>query len=163
MFNNIFKEIDNGKIVLVLLLDMLAALDTIDYELLLKTLKNSYGTEKLVLNWLSSYLNHCSFLVNINDSFSDPDSMSYGVPQGSILGPILFILYTKQLQHIAHNFNLNIQLYADDTQLYVSFNSDDQYLCTKVAECINEMKEWFSTNYLKLNECYFQNHLFSRI
>ena len=156
MFNNIFKEIDNGKIVLVLLLDMSAAFDTIDHELLLKPLKNSYGIDKLVLNWLSSYLNHCSFSVNINDSFSDPDSMLYGVPQGSILGPILFILYTKHLQHIAHNFNLNIQLYADDTQLYISFNPDDQYLCTmlcnKVAECINKMKEWFSTNYLKLNE-----------
>ena len=166
MFNNIFKEIDNGKIVLVLLLDMSAAFDTIDHELLLKTLKNSYGIDKLVLNWLSSYLNYRSFSVNINDSFSDPNSMLYGVPQGSILGPILFILYTKHLQHIAHNFNLNIQLYADDTQLYISFNPDDQYLCTmlcnKVAECINEMKEWFSTNYLKLNEDKTKLVLFSK-
>ena len=97
---------------------MSAAFDTIDHELRLKTLKNSYGIDKLVLNWLSLYLNHRSFSVNINDSFSDPDSMLYSVPQGSILGPIIFILYTKHLQHIAHNFNLNIQLYADDTQLY---------------------------------------------
>ena len=150
MFNNNFKEIDNGKIVLVLLLDMSAAFDTIDHDLLLKTLKNSYGIDKFVLNWLSSYLNHCSFSVNINDSFSNPDSILYGIPQGPILGPILLILYTKHLQHIAHNFNLNIQLYADNTQLYISFNPDDQYLCTmlcnKVIDCINEMKEWFSTN-----------------
>ena len=67
-------------------------------------------------------------MVDINNSFSDPDSMLYGVPQGSILGPILFILCTKHLQHIAHNLNLNIQLYADDTQLYISFYPDDQYL-----------------------------------
>ena len=165
MFNNIFKEIDNGKIVLVLLLDMSAAFD-VDHKLLLKTLKNSYGIGKFVLNWLSSYLNHRSFWVNINDSFSDPNSMLYGVPQGSILGPILFILYTKHLQHNAHNINLNIHLYADDTQLYISFNPDDQYLCTmlcnKVTECINEMKKWFSTIYLKLNEDKTKLVLFSK-
>ena len=86
---------------------MSAAFNTIDHELLLKTLKNSCGIDKLVLNWLSSYLNHRSFWVNINDSFSDPYSILYGVPQGSTLGPILFILYTKHLQH--NNFYLNIQ------------------------------------------------------
>ena len=117
MFNNIFKEIDNGKIVLILLLDMSAAFDTIDHELMLKTLKNSYGIDKLVLNWLSLYLNHLSFSVNINDCFSNPYSMLYGVPQGSILEPIIIHFIYKNLQHVAHNFNLNIQLYADDTQL----------------------------------------------
>ena len=110
MFNNNFKEFDNGKIFLVLLLDMSAAFDRIDHKLLLKVLKNSCGIDKLVLNWLSylNHLNHRFFSVNINDSFSDPDSMSYGIPQGSILGHILFILYTKHLQHTAHNFDLNI-------------------------------------------------------
>ena len=145
---------------------MSAAFDTIDHELLLKTLKNLYGIDKFVLNSLSSYLNHRFFSVNINDSFSDPGSMLYGVPQGFILGPILFILYTKHLQNIAHNFDLSIQLYADDIQLYISFNPDDQYLCTmlcnKVTECINKMKEWFSTNYLKLNENKTKLVLFSK-
>ena len=88
------------KIVLVLLLDMSAAFNTIDYELLLKTLKNSYGIDKLVLNWLSSYLNHRSFSVNINDSFSDPDSMLYGVPQGSILGPRYYSFYIQNIYNI---------------------------------------------------------------
>ena len=66
MFNNIFKEIDNGNVVLAFLLDMSAAFDTRDHKLLLKTLKNSYGIDKFELNWLSSYLNHCSFSGNIN-------------------------------------------------------------------------------------------------
>ena len=62
MFNNIFKEIHNGKIVLILLLDMSAAFDTIDYELQLKTFKNSYGIYKLVLNFKIIFILKSSFL-----------------------------------------------------------------------------------------------------
>ena len=78
--------------------------------------------------------------------FSDPYSMLYGVSQESILGPILFILYVQNIYNVfLINFNLNIQLYADNTQLDINFNPDDQHLCTmlcnKVTDCINEMKE----------------------
>ena len=78
---------------------MSAAFNTIDYKLVLKTLKNSYGIEKFVLNWLSLYLNHCSFSVNINDSFSDTNSMLYGVLQGSILG-LYYSFYTQNIYNI---------------------------------------------------------------
>ena len=77
-----------------------------------------------------------------------------GVPQGSILGPILFILYTKELESIVRKHGFSIHLYADDTQLYVEFNPLYHNMANieeSLIKCLEEVKAWMSNNKLKLN------------
>ena len=134
---------------------MSAAFDTVDHTLLLQQLKEAYGFNDSVLQWFKSYISSRTCSVNINDSFSNLICLLFGVPQGSIVGPILFILYTKHIQHIAQKYGLRIQLYADDTQLYIAFegtNTLDAVLCKeRIENCLKE-KFWICAKYLKLNE-----------
>ena len=154
MYDNILKDIDNGNVVVLLLLDMSSAFDTVDHSILLQVLKECYGITDDVNKWFQSYLQDRTFCVNIYNDFSEFICLLFGVPQGFILGPILFILYTKHLEHIALKHELNIKLYADDSQLYISFNPIDNcpLFCEKVNACLNEIKAWLQTQFLKLNE-----------
>ena len=156
LFNDILKSIDEGSTVALLLLDMSAAFDTVDHTLLLEVLNKNYGIDNTVLKWFKDYLHNRSCSVNILDSFSDVICLLFGVPQGSILGPILFILYTKHLQHIAKRYGLSIQLYADDNQIYIAFNKTNTMSSTTCKEnienCLTEIKSWMCAHYLKMNE-----------
>ena len=79
--------------------------------------------------------------------------MKYGVPQGSILGPIIFILYTQDLESIALKHGFKIHMYADDTQLYITFKAEQSYVTVPLLEeCLKNIKEWMQVNFLKLNE-----------
>ena len=151
--NDILMMIDKKNNVLLLLLDLSAAFDTICHKLLLKKLKNMYGIDGNALEWIKSYLTGRSFTVTVNRSSSSSCQLTIGVPQGSILGPLLFILYTKDLQELVKKYELSVHLYADDTQIYFSFdinciNPD----LSKVQECFSEIKRWMAENFLKLNE-----------
>ena len=78
--------------------------------------------------------------------------MRIGVPQGSLLGPILFILYTKDLEIIARRYGFEIHLYADDTQLYVCFKSNDEdNVLKRVEKCLDDIEIWMKSNFLQLN------------
>ena len=144
---------DKGTNAILLLLDLSAAFDTVNHELLLKRLKNSYGIGGTVLSWLESYLSGRSFRVHVRDSKSSSCNLRIGVPQGSILGPLLFILYTKDLQEIAQKYGLSIHLYADDTQIYMAFDVHSKNPdLSNLVSCINEIRSWMSLNFLKLNE-----------
>ena len=135
---------------------MSVAFDTVDHTFQLQQLKEGYGFSETVLQWFESYLTSRSCCVNVNDTFSNLIRLLFGVPQGSIVGPILFILYTKHIQHIAQKFGLRIQLYADDTQLYIAFESNnalDAAQCKEnIENCLKEIKLWMCAKYLKLNE-----------
>lgn len=153
--NDILIMVDQRKHVVLMLLDLSAAFDTINHKLLIKKLKKSYGLDGCIIKWIKSYLANRTFSVVVNGIRSESSRLEIGVPQGSILGPLLFILYTKELEHIAAKYDFLIHLYADDSQLYLSFDpqkDDHTDQLRKLKLCFNEIKQWMTANFLKMND-----------
>ena len=151
--NDIMMMIDKKTNVVLLLLDLSAAFDTISHKLLLKKLRSLYGITDTAIDWLQSYLQGRSFTVTVKNGTSDECQLEIGVPQGSILGPLLFIMYTKDLEQIVTNYGFSIHLYADDTQVYFAFDvHKDNPDMSAVKYCFLEIKKWMSLNFLKLND-----------
>ena len=93
---------DNNKICILTLLDLSAAFDTIDHQILLTRLQHSFGISEPALSWFLSYLCNRTHAVTINSLQSQHTTLHYGVPQGSVLGPVLFILYTQPLFNVVN-------------------------------------------------------------
>ena len=119
--NDLILAMDRGEVTSLILLDLSADFDTVDHSILLTRLQNWFGLDGLSLDWFSSYLSLRSQAVSINDSISTFSTLSCGVPQGSVLGPLLLTLYTTPLGSVISKNSLKYHLYADDTQLYISF------------------------------------------
>ena len=115
--NNIVASHDSGKAVALTLLDLSADFDTIDHNILFNGLRDWFGVDGTVLRWNKSYLSKCKQKVKLRNIFSDAFSLPYGVPQGFVLGHLLFTLYTIPLSNIISSFNVTHPLYADDTQI----------------------------------------------
>lgn len=153
--NDILCNINNGKLTLLMLLDLSSAFDTIDHELLLVRLKRDYSISATSLTWFDSYLSDRNQYVIVGTSSSPPMKLTCGVPQGSVLGPILFALYIKELGSVIDKFSIRRQHFADDSQLYHSFMPDENsvYAGVKnIEECCKEIKVWMNKNCLKLND-----------
>ena len=113
--NNILRIIDCRQDVPLVLLNLSAAFDTIDHMILVERLESYFGFSKLTLCWFRSYLENGWQSIIIGDQVSTPCALRYGVPQGSTLGPLLFILYIAPLQDVIAHHNLNSLFYAYDT------------------------------------------------
>jgi len=154
--NDIMCSMDKRKGVILVLLDLSAAFDTIDHQILLSRLEEKVGVCGSALSWFNSYLSGRSQSVYINGIKSAPKDLKFGVPQGSLLGPKKFTMYSGPIADIARRHGLRVHMYADDTQLYLSFDIDDplsldEAIC-KIEACVKEIKEWMEANKLKLNE-----------
>ena len=147
------RAIDNRQCVILLLLDLSAAFDTVAHEIQLNRLNSKFGISGTALNWFQSYLTGRTQSVLINGNKSQPRNLSCGVPQGSVFGPILYLLYTAPLADLFRHHNLQFHLYADDTQLYVSFSTNNDLELTEAVEhielCLTDLDKWMSIN--KLN------------
>ena len=152
--NDLLCDMDKGKVSALLLLDLSAAFDTVDHKILISRL-NDIGICGSALNWCRSYLDNRSQCVRIGDESSNPVRLNYSVPQGSVLGPQWFVLYTTPVQDIIKKYNIRYHYYADDLQLYVSFNPDSKSANASIStlqECVSEIREWMKCNFLKLND-----------
>ena len=150
--NDIVSAIDNQSYIILLLLDLSAAFDTVDHKILLQRLSCSFGINGKALRWLKSYLENRKQVVNVKGATSCSKDLRCGVPQGSVLGPILYVLYTSPLGDIVRSHGLSCHFYADDTQLYCSFKLHDQAASVQAIEsCLNDIDAWMLANMLKLN------------
>ena len=151
--NDLLLSLDDGKISVLASLDLSAAFDTIDHNILLHRLKNDFGLSGTVLDWFSSYLSGRIQSVSVHSHTSVPASVSCGVPQGSVLGPILFVLYTTPLSTVIERHSILHHSYADDTQLQNSATPDRlPNLIDSMRLCIDDIKDWMTDYKLKLND-----------
>ena len=152
--NDLRMAVDQGKLSMLVLLDLSAAFDTIDHKTLLSRLHCDFGLDGNVLNWFRSYLSDRHQSVSLSSCKSSSVQLTCGVPQGSVLGPVLFTMYTKQLGDVLKQNSIAHHLYADDTQLLDSFNSDSEQtsILNNMSAAIKNTKIWMDVNHLKLNE-----------
>ena len=153
--NDIQNHMSKRKGVFLVLLDLSSAFDTISHPILLSRL-HQLGIRGAVLKWMESYLSGRSSRVLIDGAQSEPRAMQYGLPQGSIVGPSAFNIYTIPIGRIIRKFQLSFHTYADDIQLYTSFDPHDQSSITsalnQLSSCITAIKSWMTLNMLKLND-----------
>lgn len=117
-----------------------SAFDTVDHSILLKCLQNYVGVTDTALLWFSSYLSSRSFSVVLGQFSSSSAPLAYGLPQGSILGPVLFNIHMLPLGRIIQNHNINFHLYADDTQLYVPLSTNNPEPLQSVFKCLADIQ-----------------------
>ena len=151
--DDIAFNMSQGRVTSLTLLDLSAAFDTIDHKSLLRRLSKWFGLSGGVLGWFRSYLDSRKQAVKVGGVVSDDRVLTAGVPQGSVLGPLLFSLYTVPLsREIAAFKGLQHHLYADDTQVYLSINPESPHLdLFKLGECLSRVQLWMHDNILKLN------------
>ena len=152
MYSDILGAADDGKLSLLILLDLSAAFDLVAYSIFLKRLESTYGFDGLTLEWFKNYLSDRSFNVRCSGTKSDLLDSSVSAPQGSVFGPLLFSLYTRDLERIVLKYKLGFHQYADDTQIYDHCNNEGtEELQIRVSECVDEIAAWMGANCLKLN------------
>jgi len=152
LIDRILTEMDNGKIPICIFLDLSKAFDTLDHNILLNKL-NYYGVKNTASNLLSSYLTNREQYVDFDGTESSILKISTGVPQGSILGPLLFIIYMNDIAQLTNVFEMI--MYADDTSLQSTLNTFNSNvnadINSKINLELNKISEWLKANKLSLN------------
>jgi hypothetical protein len=152
VLSDILLALDSGDLAVLTLLDLSAAFDSVDHETLLGRLQQSYGLEGTVFDWFRSYLSGRTQCVHSLSTKSAPSAVLHGVPQGSVLGPILFTLYAADMLQLVKLHQLHPHAYADDTQIYGFCRpSDTSALQQRVSECVDDVAAWMKANRLQLN------------
>ena len=150
--DGLLSNIDKKLVSLVALLDLSAAFDTIDQDILLARLEHSFGFHGTVLDWFTSYLSNRTQFVCIDNVMSASSPLTFGVPQGSVLGPVLFSLYTQPLSDVIQSHQCSFHKFADDTEISMHAKPES-FLSTQdsVQSCISDVLSWMNSNKLKLN------------
>ena len=145
--DKITKAIDEGKYSIGIFLDLSKAFDTIDHKILIKKLEH-YGIRGIAREWFENYLPNRKEIVKYSGAQSEEITIRSGVPQGSVLGPLLFLLYINGIQYCSEL--ISIVLFADDTSILYSHTCPKK-LNEIVQTEINKITDWLNANMLSIN------------
>ena len=152
VLDEVYVGCDNKKASILTSLDLSAAFDTIDYRILLERLSREFGIESLALKWLESYLTERKQFVKLGTHSFSTVTIEHGVPQGSVLGPLLFTTYISPISSIFNNFNLTHHQYVDDIQILIKINPHNLLNSNStLTDCFKMVERWFLLNKLQLN------------
>jgi len=150
--SDVLLSMDKGNLCLMCFIDLSSAFDTIDHAILKERLRISFRFSSAALKWTNSFLSDRTQLIKHGSSSSQPKPVSHGVPQGSVLGPLFFIMYTSELTNVVQQFGLHIHMYADDIQIYGFCQpTKKNELTRKLETCLEALAHWFLSNRFQLN------------
>uniref|UniRef100_A0A8C1UV32 Reverse transcriptase domain-containing protein n=1 Tax=Cyprinus carpio TaxID=7962 RepID=A0A8C1UV32_CYPCA len=149
--NDLLMASDSGRLSILILLDLSAAFDTIDHSILITRLETIFGVSDSALKWFKSYLSDRKQFVAMGDCKSEVGVVHCGVPQGSVLGPLLFSTYIFPFGQLLRTLGLNFHFYADDTQIYIHSKLDVNMPVSLLSQCFTEIKKWMYEIFLCLN------------
>ena len=149
LLNNIYNAMDKKEFLGAVFIDLSKAFDTVPYDLLLKKLEH-YGIRGTALYLIKSYLSHKKQFVSLEEVNSSMQDIKVGVPQGSVLGPLLFLIYINDLPNAVKN--VKSILFADDTTMFAS-NRNIYDLCSTISGDMLLLRDWLIANSLTLNAC----------
>lgn len=147
MIDNWLHSLDNGQLVGAVLVDFRKAFDLVDHKILLQKLK-IYNLSEDALAWFSSYLLDRTQRVSVNNNLSEHRSVLYGVPQGSILGPLLFLMFINDLP--LFTYDVNTDMYADDTTLF-DINVSKDVIQANLQKALEQLDIWCKHNGMLIN------------
>ena len=148
VISNILNSLDTGSPIQLLLLDISAAFDTLDHDILTNRLRD-IGVDGITLSWLISFFKYRTFVVKTGSSISITNLISTGVPQGSVLGPLLFLIYIAPLTNIIKSYpSIHYHIYADDILLFFTHSTSNR---NDLSLCATEIRAWLLNNMLLLN------------
>ena len=152
VFSALIQEMDAGNITLLSLLDLSAAFDCVDHEIFFNQLQITDDLESTVINWFVSYLSDRIQSVHHDGRFSARSTMPFGVSQGSVLGPLMFLLHTSDIEKLIAHRELSPHLFADDTQMLIFCHPGNTLLIRYTTlSCNSNIEKWMCSNRLKLN------------
>ena len=156
------RTIDRGEATMLIALDISAAFDMVAHSTLLHRLSYSFGTDDVALRWIKSYLSKRSQFVRIGTLSSKPTVCDCRVSRGSVLGPILFTVYTSPVAKVADAYGVEQQHYADDTQLYIAMcMMSSANAIIQLQNCVTALHQWNAENGLAFNPNKSEAVLFS--
>uniref|UniRef100_A0A8C6LQB6 Reverse transcriptase domain-containing protein n=1 Tax=Nothobranchius furzeri TaxID=105023 RepID=A0A8C6LQB6_NOTFU len=147
-----YRANDSGDAVVLVLLDLTSAFDTVDQSIPINRLERSVGITGQALKWIRSYLTGRSFCVRLGDCSSDLAELAWGVPQGSILVPLFFSLYLLPLGELFRKHGVSFHLCADDCQVIFPIRRGGLCTIQPLLGCLEDIKLWLAQNFLCFNE-----------
>ena len=152
VLDDAYVAADDGKVMLVVLLDFSAAFDTVDHDIAMSKLHEGFGFDGMVEDWFRSYLEDRSFVVKIGEMTSSTIKLDCSFPQGSTLGPLLYVLYAAELKEVAERHDVFFHGFADDSQLGKSMRLTELRTGKQaMIDCVMDIKRWSHSHRLKLN------------